>query len=154
MTIPDMRAMVAAVNTSEADVHRVRVGQKAVVRSEALADVVMQGEVKKVAEVANSGGWMGSDVKEFQVDIALADGADLKPGFSCRAEIEVARLDPVPTVPLQAVFREDGALVVYRRVKGRSEQTVVRVGETSDTRAQILDGVKEGDTVLLVPPES
>jgi RND family efflux transporter MFP subunit len=153
MTIPDMSGMVAAVNVSEADVHRVRLGQRATVRSEALSDLVMRGAVTKVAEVANSGGWFGSDVKEFHVEIALENGVDLKPGFSCRSEIEAARVAEALTVPVQAVFREGDDLVAYRQVKGRSERTVVRVGETSDTRAQILDGVTDGDTVLLVAPE-
>jgi RND family efflux transporter MFP subunit len=153
MTIPDMSAMIAAVNVSEADIHQVAVGQKATVRSEALADLVMHGEVVKVAEVANSGGWFGSDVKEFQVEIRLADGEDLKPGFSCRSEIETVHVADAVTLPLQAVFREADALVVYLQTKGRSERVVVRVGETTDTRVQILEGVSEGDTVMLVAPE-
>ncbi|MBT3295974.1 MAG: efflux RND transporter periplasmic adaptor subunit [Verrucomicrobia bacterium] len=154
MTIPDMSGMIAAINVSEADIHRVRPGQKATVRSEALAEVVMLGEVKKVAEVANSGGWLGSDVKEFEVELALEDGKDLKPGFSCRVEIEAAHVAQALTLPLQAVFREQGALVVYRREKGQTERTVVEVGETSETRVEILSGVREGDAVLLVAPEA
>jgi len=154
MTIPDMSGMIAAVNVSEADIHRVRPGQKATVRSEALAEVVMRGEVKKVAEVANSGGWFGSDVKEFEVEVVLVDGKDLKPGFSCRVEIEAARVAQALTLPLQAVFRENGELVVYRRIKGQAERTVVQVGETSETRVEILSGVSEGESVLLVAPEA
>jgi len=153
MTIPDMSGMIAAVNISEADIHRVQLGQKATVRSEALVDVVMHGEVTKVAEVANSGGWFGADVKEFLVEIALTDGVDLKPGFSCRAEIEAARVKDALTLPLQAVFREGEELVVYRCTRGGAERIVVRVGETSDTRAQILEGIAEEDTVMLVAPE-
>ena len=154
MTIPDMSGMMAAVNVSEADVHRVRPGQSATVQSEALADVVMHGSVVKVAEVANSGGWMGSDVKEFQVEISLDDGANLKPGFSGRAEIEIARVPQALTIPLQAVFREESDLVVYRWVKGEALRSVVRIGETTDTRAQIVEGVSEGENVLLMAPES
>jgi len=154
MTIPDMSGMKAVVNVSEGDIHRVAVGQKAVVRSEALPDLVMQGEVTKVAEVANSGGWFGADVKEFQVDILLQNGADLKPGFSCRSEIEASRATGVLTLPLQSVFREGEELVVYRWAEGRTERVVVRVGETSDTRAEILEGIAVGDTVMLVTPEA
>ncbi|MDP6809106.1 MAG: efflux RND transporter periplasmic adaptor subunit [Kiritimatiellia bacterium] len=152
MTIPDMSGMIAAVNIPEASIHRVTLEQKATLRCEALADLVMHGAVTKVAEVANSGGWLGGDVKEFQVELALNDGADLKPGFSCRAEIETIRIPDALTLPLQAVFREGEELVVYRRVKGRTECSAVRVGETSDTRAQILEGVSEGDAVMLVAP--
>ncbi len=154
MTIPDMSAMVAAVNVSEADIHRVAAGQKATVRSEALANVVMNGEVVKVAEVASSGGWFGADVKEFQVEIRLDDGRNLKPGFSCRSEIELIHVADAITLPLQAIFREAGELVVYRRGKGRTERVVVRVGETTDTRAEILEGIAEGDVVILTAPEA
>ena len=107
-----------------------------------------------LAEVANSGGWFGSDVKEFGVEVALEDGKDLKPGFSCRVEIEAARVEQALTLPLQAVFREQAELVVYRRKKGQVERTVVEVGETSETRVEILSGVSEGDAVLLVAPEA
>ena len=149
MTIPDMSAMQVVVNVPEADIQKVAVGQAVDVLVEAAGSAGMRGTVERVGEVANTGGFWGSDVKEFEVEIDLADGKHLKPGFSCRTKILVNAIDDALQVPLQAVFRDGKRLFVYGT--DRVARDVV-TGDASESMVQVLNGLAEGDTVLLVAP--
>ncbi|HMP72859.1 MAG TPA: efflux RND transporter periplasmic adaptor subunit [Kiritimatiellia bacterium] len=153
LTIPNMASVQAVVNVSESDVDKVAVGQRASVVVDAMAGRTFEGEVKLVAEIANPGGWMAADVKEFKVEILLANGAGLRPGFSCRADIETDRAENVLSVPVQAVFREGDQFQVFR-TSGRGVDSVpVEVGRVSMTHAEIRSGLAAGDRVLLTAPE-
>jgi biotin carboxyl carrier protein len=73
MSVPVMSSMIAAVNVSESDIRNVRTGQVARVRVEAMSGRLFDGEVIKVAEVANAGGWLVKDVKDFKVEVSMKD---------------------------------------------------------------------------------
>ncbi len=151
ITIPDMSSMMANVNVPEADVDKIKAGQLATVFIEAMDRRTFPGAVVRVSEVANPGGWMSSDVKEFKVEISLPGGAGLRPGFSCNAEITVDQIAEALLLPIQAVFRNGEEWVVYRGNTGNQEMRPVKVGRISVTHVEILEGLKKGDRVLLNP---
>jgi len=151
MTIPNMSAMQANINVPEADVDKIKPGQPAIIFVEAMGRRTFSGEVGRVAEVANAGGWMSSDVKEFKVEIAIPDGAGLRPGFNCDVEITVNRIEDTLLLPIQAVFRDGDKWVVYKGSAARPEKVPVVIGESSITQVQILEGLKKGDRVVLNP---
>lgn len=153
MTIPDMTKMKAVINIPEADIHKVKTGQMVTMTVEALAGRTFSGRVTKSAEVANPQGWMRSDVKEFEVDVSIENGQDLKPSFSCNAEIITDTILSTLFVPVQAVFREGDDFFVYR-VKGKqADRAEVKIGKSSDTHVQIISGINEGDKVFLTIPD-
>jgi RND family efflux transporter MFP subunit len=152
ITLPDLSSMKAVLDVPEADVQRLRTNQAVVVKVEALADQAFKGRITKIAEVANQDRWWSS-LKYFKVDVALTNTVRLKPGFSCDAEVTVDVIASALSVPSQAVFKENDTYFVYL-VKGRQpRKTEVTLGRTSDTTAEILDGLKEGDRVYLSLPE-
>jgi HlyD family secretion protein len=152
MTIPGMANMQAVINVPEADVHRVKREQSVTVSVEAVPGRTFPGSVAKVAEVANPGGWLGTAVKEFKIDITLSEAGDLKPGFSCDAEIVTDVIPECLYAPIQAVFREGEAYVVYREGLGAATRQIVKIGRSSTTQVELLEGVKEGERVLLAAP--
>lgn len=153
MTIPNRTAMLAVINIPEADIRNIKVGQPVTVTVEALADRHFAGTVTNVAEVANAGGWWSSDVKEFKVEVALVDGRELRPGFSCRAEIVTDAIASALYVPVNAVFREGDAFYVYPATLGsHGARTEVKIGRSSVQFVEILDSLKAGTKVYLNPP--
>jgi HlyD family secretion protein len=154
VTIPDMSKMQALLDIPEATIFRIATNQPVTISAEALPGVTFSGTVTRIAQVANPQNWLQSDVKQFKVDAALAEGRGLKPGFSCDAEILTGRLTNCLVAPLQAVFREDDQFVVYRRRGSRAERTPVEIGESSETHVQLTAGVAEGDELLLVAPRA
>ncbi|HMO49710.1 MAG TPA: efflux RND transporter periplasmic adaptor subunit [Kiritimatiellia bacterium] len=151
ITIPNMTDMQAVVNVPEADVDKVTSGLAATIYVEAMGRRTFSGEVVRVAEVANPGGWLSSDVKEFRVEIAIPDGNGLRPGFTCDAVITVEQIPDALLLPIQAVFREGDRWVVHKGSPGRSKATPVEIGRSSVTQVHVLDGLRKGDRVLLNP---
>jgi HlyD family secretion protein len=152
MTIPNRAAMQAVINIPEADIQNIKVGQPVTVTVEALADRNFVGTVSKVAEVANAGGWWSGDLKEFRVEIELKDGRELRPGFSCRAEIVTDTIPSALFLPVNAVFRDADKFYVYPAASARSTRSEVKIGRSSVQYVEILDSLKPGMKVYLNPP--
>ena len=150
MTIPEMTGMRAVVNVPEADIQHVDVGQTATITVEALGDKTFEGKVVKVADVANERSrWGGSDVREFEVEISVANGDGLRPGFSCDAEIVAETIAATLAVPVQAVFRDGEEFFVYPVGEPRRS---VALGKSSMTHVQVLSGVKKNTRIYLSRP--
>jgi len=157
MIIPNMETLRVETHIYEADEERVKTGQPALIRLPAKAGKVFSGKVGKKAAVPDSQNpWLSPGVKQYPVSIEFAgniDGGNLKPGMNAEAEIIVAELQDVLTVPIAAVFAEGETTYCFRTDgEGNHQQVKVKLGQSSETRAQILSGLSEGDTVLLSPP--
>jgi len=59
--------------------------------------------------------------------------------------------DDVLQVPQSALFRHDGGWAVFAVRDGRAVRRRVEVGRRSGLRAQIVDGLSEGDRVITHP---
>jgi HlyD family secretion protein len=75
----------------------------------------------------------------------------LRAGMSANVEIEVERRENVLLVPNAAVRRdrETGRAFVYRVVGDRAEEVEIRLGAQGETESEVLEGLQEGDRVVL-----
>ena len=155
LTIPDMREMAVKTNIHESAVQRVAVGQSVKVLIDAFPDVSLTGVVTKVAVVADSANaFMNPDLKVYPTTIKIDGVHDwLRPGMSSEVEILVNQLFDVVYVPVQAVTYWDDQRVVYVDNRGRPERRVVETGTFSDSFIEITSGLREGEQVLLLPPQ-
>ncbi len=154
MVLPDTSQMVAEVKVSESLSGLIEPGQRATVTSDALADVVLQGEVLSIGVLAQAGGWSDPNRRDYTVKIKLTEGNDLglKPSMRCTAQINVKRVEDSLFVPIQAVFRNGPVSYVYLPQGSGFAQRRVQLGEASELFLQITDGLTEGDVVLLREP--
>ncbi len=154
MVLPDTSQMVAEVKVTESLSGLIEPGQRAIITSDALPDVVLHGEVLSIGVMAQSGGWRDPNRRDYTVKIKLTDGNDLglKPSMRCTAEINVGRVEDSLFVPIQAVFRNGPVSYVYLPQGSGFAQRRVQLGEASELFLQILDGLTEGDVVLLREP--
>lgn len=154
MTIPDLGELQASVNIPEADIHAVATGQTAIVTMDALTGKTFGGVVTRVAEVANQNArWMGSGVKEFTVEIQIKGSPEMKPGYSCKAEIVTGTIPDAIQVPVPAVFQEGEEYFVYMAGRMRDRRRPVKPGPASAEFVQILEGLEPGEKVYLSKPE-
>lgn len=156
IALPDTAEMTASVKVHESIAGRVRPGQTATVKVEAI-DQTISGVVASVGVLAESGGWRDPNRREYTVKIHLdtetARGMNLKPTLRCEARIELGRVENALAVPVQAVFNDGPVRYVLRSLPtGRFERVPVMLGRTSDTDAEILRGLSAGDRVLLREP--
>ena len=153
VTIPEVDRMLLEASVSEAEVHRVRPGQAAVVRVEAYPDVRLPGTVTRVGTLARSSGDRPFDDKRFDLVVELdAATVDLRPEMSARADIVVGTRSDVLLLPINAVFEQQGQLVVHVVRPLGVETRNVDVGESSTVMVEVRDGVKEGEQVMLTDP--
>jgi len=152
LTIPDITQMAIEVKIHETEIKKVKVGQKATIRVEAFADLVLEGEVTKVSVLPNSEDrWLSPDLKVYKTTVSVEGVHEwLKPGMTAEVEIAVKNLENVFYVPLQAVSSHGGERVCYL---ANEDRRVVETGEFSDKYIEIKSGLEEGDRILLRPLE-
>jgi len=105
LTVADMSVIEAEVEVDETDIPSVQLGQKAKVTIDAMPGKTFTG---KVTEIGNSpiqaaGASSASQATNFKVKVTL-DGEvpEVRPGFTCTAEITTATRQQVVSVPIQA----------------------------------------------------
>ena len=105
LTVADMSVIEAEVEVDETDIPSVQLGQPAKVTIDAMPGKTFSG---KVTEIGNSpiqaaGSSAAAQATNFKVKVTL-DGEipDVRPGFTCTAEITTATRQQVVAVPIQA----------------------------------------------------
>jgi HlyD family secretion protein len=135
----------------ETDIGRVRLGQSADVTIDAYPDRRFHGRAVKIA----SGSTMQQNVVTYDVTIALENPSHLlKPDMTATVNITVARRDDVLAIPIDAVrpgTHGSTVTVMTKDVKGRPQFSTVKVntGVSDGDHTEILDGLKEGDAVVV-----
>lgn len=155
MTISDLAQIDAEVKVAEADVLRLRVGQKAEVALEAQPGQSFGGEVVQIGASALPVAGVAAAAREFRVVVRLqAPASALKPGLTCDARILADEQRDVLAVPLQAVVLrtagsgEKAGLFVVQ--DGRARFTPVEAGLIGGLEMSVK-GVSEGTTVVAGP---
>jgi HlyD family secretion protein len=79
--------------------------------------------------------------------------ATLGDGFRVEASVVIDEAQNVLKVPTSALFRVGTEPTVFQVVDGVVEQRKVKVGRQNGLEAEILDGLKEGNLVVLHPSD-
>lgn len=155
VTIPEVNRMQVEATVSEAEVHRVRAGQRADVRVEAFPDLTLTGVVTRVGTLAAASASRPFDDKRFDLIIALdPTTAELRPEMSIRADVIVGTRSNVLMIPVTAVFNHQGTRVAYVVTATGTEMRPLELGESNDRMVEIVGGLQQGDRVSLVAPEA
>ncbi len=150
MTIANLSKLLIEMHINQVDKAKLALDKVVQIRAEALKDEEMEARISFIAPIATT----KSSVKGFQVQ-ALIDKPDrrLSPGMTVTLNVPIARSDDAISVPVTAVFKSEGnKKVVYVRNGGGTEKREVKVGVTNIDHAEILNGVKEGEQILLIEP--
>ncbi len=149
--LPDLSAMMIKSQVREEDLHKLRPGQQVSVHIDAYPDAVFSGELQNVGVLALENASTAG--KHFQFSVRLK-GSDprLRPGMTARVSIVTDHIRNALTVPLTALFAEDGRRYCYVVEGSRSERRLVRVGRSNEDVAELLGGLAEGARVSLVKP--
>ncbi|MGF1518969.1 MAG: efflux RND transporter periplasmic adaptor subunit [Nodosilinea sp.] len=138
----------------EASIAQISPGQTVEVRSDSYPDQVFRGEVRLIAPRA----LQENNITTFRVKVSLQTGLDLlKAGMNTKLAFIGEPVKNALVVPLATVVTQpDGAQGVWRLTGAapsfESEFQVVRLGSESGSQAQILEGLKEGDRIFVIPP--
>ena len=133
-----------SADVDEEDIPRVAVGQKVVLRADALPGRNFDGEVYEVTP-------KGDPVaRTYRVRIRLAEPDQFRIGMTVDANLIVAERQNALLVPTSAVVK--GAVWVVRN--GRLAHQPVQVGVAGAARTEILAGLEDGARVVANPGEA
>ena len=150
---PNQMQVVAKINESRIDL--VRSGMRAKIKVDALADLELEGIVRKVSEYpTQQTSSLTAHIKEYATEIEIVNPPEgLRPGMTAQAAVVVEERDAATQVPLQAVMERDGRY--YCLVQGAAglEARQVQVAPTNDKFVVIEAGLDGADQVVMTPKQ-
>jgi hypothetical protein len=152
--LPDLSSIHLSTRLEEADRGRVKPGQTAVVRVDALPDREFRASVDDISVLARvdfGSGWPPQ--RNFDLELAIPEADKrLRPGMSATARIAIARQPGMLLAPASAVFTVSGRPTVYR-LSGRIFEAVpVELAGRDREQVAIARGVSPGDRLALRQP--
>ena len=122
LTVADMSAIQGEIEVDETDIPNVTIGQHAIVTIDAVADRTFKGHVSEIGnspiQTAPTTVTGQRQATNFKVVVTIDEPVpDIRPGFTCTAEITTATRKDAVAVPIQSLtvremlFDEKGALV-------------------------------------------
>ncbi|MFZ0819586.1 MAG: efflux RND transporter periplasmic adaptor subunit [Candidatus Acidiferrales bacterium] len=160
LQLPDLSSLRISARVDETDRSRLRAGQTATARADAIPDqefICSVSEISPLAKIDFSNGW--PPAKNFDVAV-LIDHPDqrLRPGMSVTERIAVQSIPNVIMVPATAVFTKIGRTVAFVAQGDKSSnnfsERVVVVGHRGGAQVEILSGLQPGERVALKDPSA
>ena len=150
MTLGDTTQVYVDGKVDEADIGSVYLGQPARIRVESFQNEVFNGKVTKIAPL----GVEKDNVTTFQVRVSIDNPKnELKANMTANAEVLIKEDKAVLSVPEQALVydaqKNASVFVPDAKDKDGQRKVAVKAGISNGSRTEILDGLKEGDTVVL-----
>jgi HlyD family secretion protein len=148
--IADPSRAEASIEVDELDVGKLEIGMPARISIEALGGKSFTGRVKSIS----AEGVQQSGVSKFDVTVDIDDPAGLKTGMTANVDIDVASKQDALVVPAEAVTGTRGEETVrVVDAGGRIVPRKVKVGLSSARLVEILEGLSEGERVVLASSE-
>jgi len=122
----------------------IRVGQPITLRIDAFPDKAITGTVSRLSPAVNT----TTRAFSFEAAVPNADGA-LKPGTFARLHVKTALVEPVLTVPYNAMQYRYGVYRVFSINGDRLAMHELKTGDRIGDRMEILEGVAAGDRVAV-----
>lgn len=156
----DLTDMQVVANVDEADIGNVRDGQRVTFTVDAFPDDTFEGRVKQVRQQGEE----ESNVVTYEVIISAPNNdLKLKPQLTANVNIYTEEIENVVSVPAKALrfspskeMMNDGEKIkdcnatnkLWIKEANILKAYPVKTGITNGIRTQILEGVKEGTTVI------
>lgn len=153
--LPDLSSIHLEARLDESDRGRLRVGQAATVKIEAVPGKDFAATVELISVLAKvdfSQGW--PPPKNFDLGLVLKEpDPKIRPGMTATARIGIERVPGVLIAPSEAVFQRDGRPVVYRLRGSLFDEQQIEVTRRGREQVAIASGVAPGDKIATRRPE-
>ena len=143
--VADLSAVWVVADVFEQDIGLIKSGAKARVKISAYPDKLFLGIVTYVYPT------LTAETRTVAVRVELANpGLLLKPAMFAQVELSTSAKGKVVTVPVSAVI-DSGTrqMVLLQHGEGRFEPRAVKLGARSDNYVEVLEGVKDGEQVVV-----
>jgi HlyD family secretion protein len=150
MTLGDVSEVYVLGKVDEADIGKVYIGQRARIVVESFKDKAFEGKVTKISPL----GVEKDNVTTFEVRVSILNpGGELKTNMTANAEVILEEKKGILTVPESAILydkeRKPSLEVPDPRADGGKRKVAVKLGISNGVKAEVVEGLKEGDRVVL-----
>jgi HlyD family secretion protein len=150
MTLGDVDQVFVRGKIDEADIGHVQTGQIARIKVETFRDRTFTGRVTRISPM----GTEKDSVTSFEVRVSIDNpGKELKPNMTANAEIVLEEYPNCLLVPEAAVAydaqKNTFVEIVAPDARSGRQRVPVKLGVGNGTNVQVLDGLKEGDRIIL-----
>ena len=144
ISIASIKKMKVLFSVGEEDITNFAVGQKAEIYSELKPDMMRTGIIIQISKSADM------QSRSFDIKVLFPNTSDLwfKPGMFCRVNVELQKHSNVLIVPNMALINSQNSTVLYVVENGKASMRNVKTGITDGRSTEILEGIKEGETVV------
>ncbi len=153
LIIEDLNSQKVQVKLSKNDSYKISSGQTATVK---VNDKEYTGTVDTVSPTATQFTTPQGVESSLIIDIKLNETIpDVKIGFDVDCDILLEELKDVLVVPLQAVVANtDASTHVFVVQDNKAKDKEIKLGLVQGSNVQILEGVSDGDRIILNPKPS
>ena len=155
-SIPDLSQLIVNVDIPEATRSKISTGMHAEMRIKALPNLQLSGVVSKISDMAtNLIQYDQSSPKIYPTVIRLDQtDSDLRPGMTVEVDMISEVISDVLFVPVEALYVKEGEVFCNVMKATGSEVRKVTIGKSSSNYVEIVEGLKEGERVILTREES
>ncbi len=143
--VADFREFEVVVDVDELEISSLSPGMPVEIELDALPERIFDGEIFDIAR----SGEVQSGVTTFPVTVRLAAQPGMLEGMSADITVEIDRREGTLSVPAEAVTTSDGISTVRVVTSEGPEVRRVEIGLSDGVRTEILDGLSEGDEVVI-----
>ncbi len=154
LSIPRTTGIIVEASVHESVLQQVTPGKPCKIVVDALKNQEFEGRVTYVAPLADKGSWWANpNQRLYRTEIqVLKPDLEMRPGMSCNIEILSDVVRDALVVPLQAIFLDGDQTIAFVVNGDQSQKQIVKTGRSSQTLVEVVEGLKDGQTVLLSPP--
>ncbi len=148
-SVPDLTWMKVNTTVNEQDFFKIDIGQRVIVRLDALPEVSFTGEIVEIGKLCHlKDDKSKQKVFDVVVNILVSDKR-LKPGMTVNTEFICRQLENVLYIPLNCIENDGTGDYIYIKKGSSIERTEVDAGPANNSHIVIRGGIKEND--LIVP---
>jgi len=151
MTVGKIDSLYFKGRIDESDVGQIHIGLPVSITVETFRNKVFRGIVSRIAPMGEE----ENNVTRFEVRATITGNIKrLRPGMSANAEIVLERKSAVITIPEDALQYDENkrAFVKLIEISGEHQKlrrVFVKPGISNGSRVEIVEGLKEGEKVVL-----
>ena len=140
--IVDDSVIKVVCNISESKVRLLKVGQKVLASSDEAVEGRFAGTIRNIGIKTDRG-------LNYPVEVLMDRNTSLHPGMYLKVRFEADDSHSCILVPRKAVVGSVMSAKVYVVSDGKAESRPVRLGDMFGDRIEILDGLQEGEKIVL-----
>ncbi len=150
--LPSSNDMQVKALVNEARVTLVRAGQPVTIRVDALKDELIHGEVMKVNQYADPGGWSSGNIKKYGTLIRIINPPEsLRSGMNAEVRIHIERRQEALQVPVQALAEYRGHFFMIVQTGDKYDTREVTISSTNDKTAVVEKGLELDERFVMNP---